>query len=162
MRSDFTNNNGYGAGVFAGWELGPGRVFRLGYDGVWYASSSRAAAGTGIPVASISAVQDGKPRSNSVTAQYLYFPSSDDEGVYFKVGAGASNLMIKGNDDLIFPGSPKPVTITTLKETGVHLACLAGLGYEFGRNWGVLAQYSFITVNNHTLGGVQTGISYRF
>ena len=29
----------------------------------------------------------------------------------------------------------------------VLLGCLAGLGYDFGKHWGVLAQYSFITVD---------------
>lgn len=52
--------------------------------------------------------------------------------------------------------------VTFLEESGTKLATLAGLGYDFDKHWGVMAQYSFITSNNHTLGAVQTGISYRF
>jgi len=36
------------------------------------------------------------------------------------------------------------------------------LRYNFNKNWGVLAQYSFITVAGRHLGAVQAGISYRF
>jgi hypothetical protein len=161
MRSGFTNNNGYGAGVFAGWELGSGKVLRVGYDGIWYSNSSRSAQNSGIPVASLKSVSEGKSRSHAVTAQYLYFPSGDDQGVYFKVGAGAMTCLTKSKDLVTFQGSA-PTTLTTLQETGVHLNCLAGLGYEFNPNWGVMAQYSFITVNTRTLGAVQTAVSYRF
>jgi opacity protein-like surface antigen len=52
--------------------------------------------------------------------------------------------------------------LTVLNESGTKLNMLAGLGYDFNKNWGVNAQYSFITVHGRTLGAVQTGLSYRF
>lgn len=160
MRSEFTTNNGYGLGLYGGWETAPGRIFRLAYDGIWYSDGSRNEA-TGIPSAAFLSQGDRKSRSHAVTVQYLYYPSGDDEGVYFKAGLGAMNCLTRSRASATFQGG-QVGTVDLLTETGTHLATLAGVGYDFNRNWGVLAQYCFITVSNHTLGAVQTGISYRF
>ena len=167
MRSDFASNTGYGLGVFADWEAGAGKTIRLAYDGVWYSQGGNAEFQV-LPSSAFTET-DRKCRSHSVTAQYLYYPSGDNEGVYFKVGAGAMNYLTKAQATYTAPAmtrldgpAPAPVALTVLSETGTKLACVAGLGYDFNRNWGVLAQYSFITADNHTLGAVQTGIAYRF
>jgi hypothetical protein len=157
MRNDFSSNTGYGLGVFADWEVGAGKGLRLAYDGIWYPDSGNAAAIPGLPGNSYSQ-GDGKCRTHSLTAQYLYYPSGDREGVYFKAGVGAMNYFTKTQVTL----TPQNVGLTVLEESGTKLATLAGLGYDFNKNWGVMAQYSFITVNNHTLGAVQTGVTYRF
>ena len=157
MRNDFASTTGYGLGVFAGWEVGAGRALRLAYDGIWYPHGGEAA-----KASATFAERDRKARSHCVSAQYLLYPSGDTEGVHFKVGLGAMNYLAKV-ETTAAPGPSSPVVgVTLLEETGTKLATLAGLGYDFNRNWGVLAQYSFITSNNHTLGAVQTGISYRF
>jgi hypothetical protein len=96
---------------------------------------------------------DHRCRSHSVTAQYLFYPSGTDEGFYGKVGLGGMNYLTR-----IDAGGGS----TLLQESGTKLACLAGAGYDFNEHWGLMAQYSFITVQNRTLGAVQTGISYRF
>jgi len=159
MRSDFASTTGYGLGVFAGWEVGAGRAIRLSYDGLWYPHGGNVDS-AGLPSTAFTE-DDRKCRSHAVTAQYLYYPSGDTEGLYFKVGAGAMNYLTKIQSTLTIPASPA-VKVTVLNESGTKLACLAGLGYDFSKNWGLLAQYSFITVDNRTLGAVQTGISYRF
>lgn len=156
MRSDFAANTGYGLGVFGGWEVGAGRALRLAYDGIWYPHGGDAERPTG-PLSE----GDRKARSHCVSAQYLVYPSGDTEGVYFKVGLGAMNYLTRAQSTVTVPGSP-PVGVTVLDESGTKLATLAGLGYDFSKNWGLLAQFSFITSNNHTLGAVQTGVSYRF
>jgi hypothetical protein len=160
MRSEFTRDNGYGVGVYGGWEAAPGKVVRLAWDGIWYSGSAQAP-GAGIPAGDLVAVDDRKSRSHLVTLQYLLFPSGDDEGVYYKVGLGAMNCLTRGRATALFQNGQR-ATVDVVDETGTKLATVAGIGYEFGRNWGVLAQYSFITVNNRTLGAVQAGISYRF
>jgi hypothetical protein len=167
MRSSFASNTGYGVGVFAGWEVGAGRAIRLAYDGIWYPHGGDQGT-AGLPSGNFSD-DNRKARSHSVTAQYLYYPSGDTEGLYFKVGVGAMNYLTKIQSTVTIPNGPtlngaSPTTVQTtlLNESGTKLATLAGLGYDFNKNWGVLAQYSFITVNNHTLGAVQTGISYHF
>ena len=157
MRSDFASNTGYGLGVFADWEVGAGKTVRLAYDGLWYQHGGDS--GTQVLPSSAFTETDRKCRSHSVTAQDLYYPSGDNEGVYFKVGAGAMNYLTKVQ--AIYT-APAPTALTVLAESGTKLACVAGLGYDFNRNWGVLAQYSFITLSNRTLGAVQTGIAYRF
>jgi len=159
MRSNFASNTGYGIGVFAGWEVGAGKALRLAYDGIWYPHGGDADS-VGLPSAAFTD-NDRKARSHSVTAQYLYYPSGDTEGVYFKVGVGAMNYLTQIKST-VTPVAAPTADITILNETGTKLAALAGLGYDFDKNWGVMAQYSFITVNNRTLGAVQTGISYRF
>jgi opacity protein-like surface antigen len=160
MRSDFASGTGYGLGVFAGWEVGAGKVFRVAYDGIWYPNGGRSDAFSALPSSAFTEA-DRKSRTHAVTAQYLYYPSGDTEGLYFKVGLGAMNYLTKVQSTLTVPPSA-PVGVTLLNESGTKLATLAGLGYDFNKNWGVLAQYSFITVNNRTLGAVQTGVSYRF
>jgi len=161
MRSDFASNTGYGLGVFAGWEVGAGRVLRLAYDGIWYPHGGNSA--TQVLPSGAFTENDRKCRSHAFTAQYLYFPSGDTEGLYFKVGAGAMNYLTKVQSTYTAPApSSPPVGLTVLSESGTKLACVAGLGYDFDKNWGVLAQYSFITANNRTLGAVHTGVSYRF
>lgn len=85
----------------------------------------------------------------------------EEEGVYWKVGVGAMDQVTRVPSTLTFPGAQQ-VKVTVLEETGTKLACLAGFGYDFGRHWGVMAQYSFITVDTHTLGAVQSGITCRF
>jgi len=169
MRSDFASNTGYGLGVFAGWEVGAGKVLRLAYDGIWYPHGGNSA--TQVLPSGAFTETDRKCRSHAFTAQYLYYPTGDTEGLYFKVGAGAMNYLTKVQSTYTAPALPatggpapsaSPVGLTVLSESGTKLACVAGLGYDFDKNWGVLAQYSFITGNNRTLGAVQTGISYRF
>jgi len=54
------------------------------------------------------------------------------------------------------------VGLDVVEDSGTRLNVLAGLGYDFNKTWGVLAQYSFITVDNRQLGAVQAGISCRF
>ena len=142
MREQFTSRNGYGLGVFAGWEVGAGRALRIAYDGIWYRSHDHA-----------------KPRSHCLSAQYLVYPSGEAEGVYFKAGLGAMNYLTRDDNPATNPPGDNRVVLV---ETGTKLATLAGVGYDFNKNWGVLAQYSFITSSNHTQGSVQTGISYRF
>ena len=159
MRGDFASNTGYGIGVFAGWEVGAGKALRLAYDGIWYPHGSDTDSSV-LPSAQFNESYR-KARSHSVTAQYLYFPSGDTEGVYFKVGVGAMNYLTKVKATMTLPASPA-TEVTLLEESGTKLATLAGLGYDFDKHWGVMAQYSFITSNNHTLGAVQTGICYRF
>jgi len=159
MRRDFASNTGYGTGVFAGWEVGAGKAFRLAYDGIWYPHGGHADS-TVLPSAAFKE-EDRKARSHSVTAQYLYYPSGDTEGVYFKVGVGAMNYLTKIKSTMTLPAS-SATEVTLLDESGTKLATLAGLGFDFDKHWGVMAQYSFITSNNHTLGAMQTGICYRF
>lgn len=160
MREGFASNTGYGVGVFAGWAAGPGKVIRLAYDGVWYSNGTGGASRT-IPQAAFVAEGDRSSRSHALTLQYLYFPSGDDEGVYFKAGLGGMNYLTRSRATAVFQNGQQG-TVDLLNETGVKLATLAGIGYDFGRNWGLLAQYSFITVDNHTLGAIQAGLSYRF
>jgi hypothetical protein len=160
MRESFASNTGYGAGVFGGWEAGPGRVFRLAYDGVWYSKGAGGAAAK-LPPGTLVAEGDRSSRSHAVTLQYLCYPSGDDEGVYFKAGLGGMNCLARSRATVVSQNGERS-TVDLLDETGVKLATLAGIGFDFGRNWGVLAQYSFLTVDNHTLGAVQAGLSYRF
>jgi hypothetical protein len=161
MRGDFATHTGYGLGVFGGWEAGPGKVLRLAYDGVWYPDSSGSAGKAGVPAAAVVSQGDLKPRSHSVTVQYLFYPGGDDENFYWKAGLGAMNYLTRIPVTATYAGGQQ-ASLTVLNETGTKLACLAGLGYDLGRSWGVMAQYSFITRNQHTLGGVQAGITYRF
>jgi len=162
-RSQFSKDTGYGLGIFADWELDAGRTLRLGYDGIWYPNDRRTETIPGIAAANTAPDGERKHRSHAVTAQLLYYPSQDIEGFYWKVGLGAMNQVTRVQSDLVFGGAqPQRAGVTTLQETGTRLACLAGLGYDFGKHWGVMAQYSFVTVDNHTLGAVQTGLSYRF
>ena len=162
-RQQFSSGTGYGLGVFADWELDAGRTFRLGYDGLWYPSDSRTDTIPGVAAANTAPDGRRNHRSHAVMAQYLHYPSQDNEGFYWKVGVGAMNQLTRVQSDLVFTGAQaQRVRVTTLEETGTRLGCLAGLGYDFGKHWGVMAEYSFITVHNHTLGGVQTGVSYRF
>ena len=160
MKSQFTAGSGYGAGAFAEWELDAGRALRLAYDGVYYPTVHEASAWPSLPGLT-GGESDQKCRSHSVTLQYLYFPRNDTEGFYFLVGLGGM-AQTRKTETSLRPVSGPALDLTTLQETGVKLACVAGLGYEFSRSWGVTARYSFITVENHTLGAVQAGISYRF
>ena len=160
MRSDFASGTGYGLGVFGDWEVGAGKVVRLAYDGIWYPSGGRSTGLSQLPSGAFTG-NDGKSRTHAVTAQYLYYPSGDTEGLFFKVGVGAMNYLTKIQTTYTAPLSPG-VGMTVLNESGTKLATVAGLGFDFNKNWGILAQYSFITENNHTLGAVQTGLSYRF
>jgi len=159
MRRDFASNTGYGIGVFAGWEVGAGKAMRLAYDGIWYPHGGDT--DSSAPPSALFRESDRKARSHSVTAQYLYYPSGDTEGVYFKVGVGAMNYLTRVKATMTLPAS-SATEVTLLEESGTKLATLAGLGYAFDKHWGVMAQYSFITSNNHTLAAVQTGICYRF
>ena len=162
-RSRFSSDTGYGLGVFADWEADAGRIIRLGYDGLWFPTYRRDDTLPGVSAANVQPGGERRHRTHALMAQYLYFPSQDSEGFYWKVGAGAMNQVARVQSDLTFGGAqPQTVRVTTLQETGTKLGVLAGLGYEFGKNWGVMAQYSFITENNHTLGSVQTGITFRF
>jgi opacity protein-like surface antigen len=162
-RSQFSSDTGYGLGAFADWEMDAGRVLRLGYDALWYPSCRKDRTIPGAAAANVAPGGDRHHRTHSLMAQYLYFPSQDTEGFYWKVGVGAMNQLARVKTDLTFQGpQAQTVGVTTLQETGTRLAALAGVGYEFGKNWGVMAQYSFITVNNHTLGAVQTWLTFRF
>jgi hypothetical protein len=160
MREDFTSNTGYGLGVFADWEVGAGKGFRLAYDGIWYPNAGRADTIPGLQPAGYSQ-DDRRSRSHAVTAQYLYYPSGDREGVYFKAALGAMNYLTRSNVTLNVAGA-QGVRLDVVEDSGTKLNTLAGLGYDFNKNWGVLAQYSFITVAGRHLGAVQAGISYRF
>ena len=153
MRGDYSSDTGYGLGMFAHWEAGPGRALRVGYDGIWYPTSSQPVQAGGETIANLPSSNDRKCRSHAVTSQVLFYPGRDNEGFYYKVGLGAMNYLTR----IETSGGP-----TILQDTGTRLACLAGAGYEFGEHWGVMAQYSFITVNNHTLGAVQSGVTFRF
>jgi hypothetical protein len=153
MRSDYASRVGYGLGVFADWEMGVGKSLRVGYDGIWYPTKSRTVEVGNVAEVSVPASSDDKCRSHAVTAQMLFYPAETNEGFYYKVGLGGMNYLTRTSTG----GGP-----TVLSETGTKLACLGGVGYDFGAHWGVMAQYSFITVENRTLGAVQTGVSYRF
>ena len=159
-RDHFTSNTGWGLGVFADWEVGAGKVIRLAYDGIWYPNGGHADAIPGLAANSYSE-SDRTCRSHAFTSQYLYYPSGNREGVYFKVGLGGMKYLTRINTTLNLPGA-QGVGLTVLNESGTKLNMLAGLGYDFNKNWGVNAQYSFITVHGRTLGAVQTGLSYRF
>jgi opacity protein-like surface antigen len=160
MRDDFTSNIGYGLGVFADWEMGAGKAFRLGYDGIWYPNGGRADTIPDLQASGYTEA-DRKCRSHAVTAQYLYYPSGDREGVYFKAGLGAMSYLTRSNVTLNVAGA-QGVRLDVVEDSGIKLNTLAGLGYDFSKNWGVLAQYSFITVDSRHLAAVQAGISCRF
>ena len=162
MRGNMSSDNGYGLGLFVGCEAGPGREWRLAYDGVWYPKDRHAAQVAGVPAGYLAAPDASREsRTHALTAQYLRFLANDAEGLYYKLGLGAMNYLTRVETTLAFPASGS-TSLTVLEETGTRLACLAGVGYEFNAHWGVLAQYTFIPVNNHTLGAVQGGVSYRF
>jgi len=157
---EFTEDPGYGLGVFAEWELDSGSNLRLAYEGTVFRNTRDTTSLSGLPGGPFTFDDQRKPRSHAVLLEYLYFPRHDNEGFYFLLGAGGMNYMARNE----LTGTAPAVTahLTTLEETGTKLACVAGLGYEFTRNFGASARYSFITVNNRTLGGVQAGFSYRF
>ena len=161
MRSDFSTNIGYGLGVFGGWEAAPGRVLRLAYDGIWYPDNKQSATEGGVPAGSLVSEGNRKARSHMVSLQYLWYPSGDNEGFYCKLGVGGMNCLTSTRAKISFQGA-QASSVDVLNESGTKLAALAGIGYDIGRNWGLMAQYSLITVSNRTWGAVQTGISYRF
>ncbi len=139
MRSDFGTNTGYGLGVFGGWEASPGKVVRLAYDGLWYADSKQSSTAAGVPASALSSEGDRKARSHMVSLQYLWYPSGDNEGFYYKVGVGGMNCLTRVRATATFQGGQKS-TVDVLDESGTKLAALAGVGYDIGRNWGVMAQ----------------------
>jgi hypothetical protein len=162
MTSQFTDDTGYGFGFFADWEVDAGRTVRLAYDGLFYPSRKDSSPIAGMASPSVrSTISDRKPRTDSLTLQYLFFPSRDIEGFYLMAGLGAMKYQQK-IDASVQLADASILTPTFLQTSGTRLACVAGAGYEFGKQWGVSGKYSFITVNNHTLGGVQAGLSYRF
>lgn len=162
MRTQFTDGTGVGIGVFGDWEVDAGRTLRLAYDGVVYPNVRDDKAFGNIGSTSIlSASNSRKPRSNAVTLQYLFFPSRDTEGFYFLAGLGAMTYTQKSETEVRLADASVG-NLKVYEDSGTKLACVAGLGYEFGKSWGVSAKYSFITVDNHTLGAAQAGISYRF
>jgi opacity protein-like surface antigen len=162
MRTQFTDQGGAGLGVFAEWEVDSNRTMRLAYDGVLYPSQrdTRPLANLGA-VNVLSTDNNRKGHSNALTLQYLYFPGPETEGLYLVAGLGAMKMHQK-IDATVRLVDTSVMDLSLSADTGVKLACIAGLGYEFGRNWGVSARYSFITVDNHTLGAAQASVSYRF
>ena len=163
MRPDFTDGAGIGLGAFADWEVDVGRTVRLSYEGVFYPNEQDTRSLPGLADSGmVSTDNHRKSRSNSLTLQYLYFPGQDSEGFYFMAGLGAMNYLQRLDTSLVVSNSTPALNITPYTETGVKLACVAGIGYEFGKHWGLSAKYSFITVNNRTLGAVQSALSYRF
>ena len=162
MRTQFTDGTGVGLGVFADWEVDAGKTIRLAYDGILYPNKRDQ-----VNLASVGSVQilstdnNRKPHSNAVTLQYLLFPNRDNEGFYFMAGLGAMKYQEK-IESTVRLADTTVQSLDLVKDSGTKLACVAGMGYEFGKNWGVSAKYSFITVDNHTLGAAQAGISYRF
>jgi opacity protein-like surface antigen len=157
---EFTEDPGYGLGAFAEWELDTGSNLRLAYEGTLFRSTRDTTALSGLPGGPYAFDSHRKPRSHALLLEYLYFPRHDNEGFYFLLGAGGMNYQARNELTGILP--TVTWSATTLDETGTKLACVAGLGYEFTKNLGASARYSFITVNNRTLGGVQAGFSYRF
>jgi opacity protein-like surface antigen len=162
MRTQFTDQGGAGLGVFAEWEVDSNRTMRLAYDGVLYPNQrdTRPMANLGA-VNVLSTDNNRKGHSNALTLQYLYFPGPEAEGLYLVAGLGAMKMHQK-IDSTVRLADTSVMDLSLSEDTGVKLACIAGLGYEFGRNWGVSARYSFITVDNHTLGAAQAAVSYRF
>lgn len=159
MKSQFTDGTGYGLGAFAAWEVDAGRQWRLAYDGVVHPSRRE---GVTLPIPGAAGADARREfRSHALTLQYLYFPQRDSEGFYFIVGLGGMNYLKKSETTVRYTAAPA-WDVTVAEETGTKLACVAGVGYEFGRSWGATARYSFLTVDNHTLGAVQAGLSYRF
>ena len=163
MRPDITDVAGVGIGAFADWEVDAGRTIRLAYEGIYYPNEQDTRSLPGLAESGVVATDNHrKSRSNSLTLQYRYFPGQDSEGFYFMAGLGAMNYFQKIDTTLASSSSTPAFNITPYTESGIKLACVAGMGYEFNKNWGLSAKYSFITVNNRTLGAVQTGLSYRF
>ena len=163
MRSDFADGTGLGLGAFADWEVDVGRTIRLVYEGVYYPTEQDTRSLPGLAANNVVSTDNSrKCRSHALTLQYLYFPRQDSEGFYFMAGLGAMNYLQKINSTVVLGNNNPALSFTPYVESGTKLACVAGMGYEFNKNWGVNAKYSFITVNNRTLGSVQTGISYRF
>ena len=162
MRTQFTDQGGAGLGVFAEWEVATNKTMRLAYDGILYPSQrdTRPLANLG-SVNLVSTDNNRKAHSNAVTLQYLYFPNQEPEGLYLLAGLGAMKFQQK-IDSTVRLADTSVMDLSLSEDTGVKLACVAGLGYEFGRNWGVSARYTFITVDNHTLGAAQAAVSYRF
>ena len=162
MRGETTDRAGGGLGVFADWEVDAGRTIRLAYQGLVYSGALDRDPLPGIDQANMTSLENNrKSRSNALTLQYLYFPQQDNEGFYLMAGLGAMKYNTRNEATLLLANGAIQ-NLTLQEDTGTRLACVAGVGYAFDNNWGVSANYSFITVNNRTLGSAQAGVSYRF
>ena len=161
MRSQYTHSTGYGFGAFADWEVNFGANLRLAYDGVFHPGASDGNLLPGMPGTVVSVNNDRKYRSDTLSLQYLIFPNGRNEGLYYMVGAGALKQTEKINTTAVLSDS-STLSLSPVQDTGTRLALMAGIGCEFDKTWGVFARYSMATVNSHTIGAVQAGVSCRF
>ena len=162
MRSQYTSSTGFGIGVFADWEVNFGANLRLAYDGVFYPGSTDGNLLPGMAPGSVASVaNDRKYRSDTLSLQYLYFLSTRNEGLYLMAGLGAVNQTEKINTTAVLTNNTT-LSLSPTQDTGTRLACMAGVGYEFGKSWGAFGRYTFSTVDSHTIGAAQAGLTYRF
>jgi opacity protein-like surface antigen len=159
MRSQFTDRTGYGVGVFADWDVSYQSSLRVGYDAAFYPGAQDNLLIPGL--AATRASSDRKFSSGTLSFQFLQFPGLRGEGFYWMLGAGATKQNEKTNSTATL-GNNTVAALSTSHDTGTRLALMAGLGYEYNRNWGVFARYTFSTVDAHTIGALQGGLSYRF
>lgn len=159
MRSQFTDRTGYGVGVFADWDVSDQASLRIGYDATFYPGAQDNLLIPGL--AATSASNDRKFSSGTLSCQFLQFPGLRGEGFYWMVGAGATKQIEKTHSTADL-NNHTVLALSTSQDTGTRLALMAGLGFEYNRNWGVFARYTFSTVDAHTIGALQGGLSYRF
>jgi len=161
MRSQYTSSTGLGIGAFADWEVNFGADLRLAYDGVFYPGSTDGELLPGMPPTVVTVSNDRKYRSDTLSLQYLYYPDARNEGFYFMVGLGAVKQTEKIATTAVLSDSTT-LSLNPVQDTGTRLACMAGLGYEFAKNWGAFGRYTFSTVDSHTIGAAQAGLTCRF
>jgi len=162
MRSQYTSSTGFGIGAFADWEVTFGANVRLAYDGVFYPGSTDGNLLPGMsPASVVSVANDRKYRSDTLSLQYLYFTNIRNEGLYYLVGLGAVRQTEKINTTAVLTNNTS-LSLSPTQDNGTRLALMAGVGYEFGKNWGAFGRYTFSTVDSHTIGAAQAGLTYRF
>ena len=161
MRSQYTSSTGYGLGAFADWEANFGVNVRLAYDGVFHPGASDGNLLPGMPASVASVSNDRKYRSDTLSLQFLFFPSKQNSGFYYMAGIGAMKQTEKINTTVVL-NDHTTLSLTPVQDTGTRLALLAGVGCELDKNWGVFGRYAMANVGGHTIGALQAGVSFRF
>jgi len=155
-------SSGSGLGVFVDGKL------RGGFGYIWDISCATSFSDRKLTL-SDGSTANAKFDNYGTTLSGTYHVNKQDTGLYVLAGLGARRFQGTIN----FPAStPPPVPKSGFGggamanyytcDTGVKLAYLAGVGFDFSKQWGVMVRYQGINSLGHTLATVESGVEFRF
>lgn len=169
LKDNYTSNAiGFGAGLFAEWELSRGNTIRLLFDQGTVYGSKNVPASLGLTNGPASTF-----RTDMKTTRYFFGPefhlslSGSQQGAYLLAGLGLGRVesMSGAIPGVSFNRNGDNGLSNSLRfyaDSGTRLQWALGAGYRLNSDWDVKVRYSSVASHGRQLGSVDFGVDYRF